>query len=135
MSLRIFFNITEFPTLKRFQHFRYCYKCFVLLNSLYLLSIYVTESEATFNVEETTRFEPGMSITTVNLESNKRIRDMIFLHSTHCKHKHASCLINVCNRFPCSVNAEISLQICDSTDSTERSNHLCCTRAWECKNY
>jgi hypothetical protein len=36
----------------------------------------MSRSEATFNVEEATRFEPGMPIATVNLVPNIRIRDM-----------------------------------------------------------
>jgi hypothetical protein len=38
---------------------------------------FATEFEATFNVEEATRFEPAMPITTVNLELNARICDTI----------------------------------------------------------
>jgi hypothetical protein len=58
----------------------------------------VFESQATFNVEEATIFEPGMPITTVNLKHNLRILDTIFCTAqTHCKHKHDSLLIDVCN--------------------------------------
>jgi hypothetical protein len=52
----------------------------------------VFESQARFNVEEKTRFEPGMPITTkqLNLEPNIRILDTIVCTAqTHCKHKHA----------------------------------------------
>jgi hypothetical protein len=67
----------------------------------------VFESQATFNVEEATRFEPGMPITSVNLEPNIKILDTIVCTAqTHCKHKHASRLIDVCNKCPRLVNAE-----------------------------
>jgi hypothetical protein len=67
----------------------------------------VFESEATFNVEEATRLEPGIPITTVNLEPNLRILDTIVCTAqTHCKHTHASRLIDECNKCPRSVNDE-----------------------------
>jgi transcription elongation factor Elf1 len=57
-------------------------------------------------MEEAARFEPGMPITTVNLEHNIRILNTIVCTAqTHCKHNHASRLIDVFNKCPRSVNA------------------------------